>query len=323
MVLSTHRQCDGDGLGAQLALLFALRKAGKQARILNVDGVPRKYHFLGTDRWVDVFEGAHNPLAPTDLALIFDTNDRRLLAPLYSELETKCAKILFVDHHPVLSKGPSPTAGSYVDISAASTGEITFDLIRALGIPLDAEIARALYTSVVFDTQLFRFIRNSPRSHEICAELLHFERHPEDVHRALFANHTIQKIAFLAKALDRIEYFAKGQLAFVKLHDKDLLEHGLDWDESRDVIDMIMNIETLEAAVLFREDGPEQFKLSLRSKGNVEVLSVAEAVGGGGHPYSSGAYLKGSYAELKKIILEKLTTAILNRAGARGSTTQA
>lgn len=322
LVLSTHRQCDGDGLGSQIALFHALRKIGKNVRIINVDATPRKYSFLETASLISVFEKAHEPMADTDLVLIFDTNDLRLLEPLYQTMMDRAKEIAFIDHHPVLINGPQPTKISFIDMGAASTGEITFNLIKSLGIELDAKIARGLYTSIVFDTQLFRFIRASSRSHEICAELLKYEHRPDEIHRHLFANHTIQKVAFLAKALDRIEYFAKGQLAFLKLHDKDLLEHGLDWDESRDVIDLIMNIEALEAAVLFREDGPDRYKLSLRSKGNVEVLSIAEEMGGGGHMFSSGAFLQGPYNDLKKKILDSLTAQIGSLVFTRGSQTQ-
>ena len=322
LVLSTHRQCDGDGVGAQIAFYHSLKKMGKQLRILNVDVVPKKYHFLQTNALIEVFEGAHTPLAPTDLCLIFDTNDSRLLEPLYSVMKTQCKEIAFIDHHPVLTAGPQPTNGSYIDMAAASTGEITYQIIKGLGVELDAEIARGLYTSIVFDTQLFRFIRASSQSHVICAELLKYEKKAEEIHRYLFANYTFQKVAFLAKALGRIEYFAHGQLAFLRLHDKDLLEHGLDWDESRDVIDMIMNIESLEAAVLFREDGPDQYKLSLRSKGMLDVLAIAEEMGGGGHLHSSGAFLQGSYERLKKQVLESLLAQLQQQAYRRGSTSQ-
>jgi phosphoesterase RecJ-like protein len=322
LLLSTHRQCDGDGVGAQVALYHALKKNGKDVRILNIDPVPKKYHFLGTQQLIEVFERAHQPMGPTDLVLIFDTNDSRLVEPLYSVMKQQAKEIAFIDHHPLLKSGPQPTQTSFIDVDAASTGEITFKIVQSLGIPLDEHIARGLYTSIVFDTQLFRYIRASSKSHEIAAELLKHEKQPDVIHRCLFANHTIQKMAFLAKALSRIEYFSQGQLAFLKLHDKDLLEHGLDWDESRDVIDMIMNIESLEAAVLFREDGPDQYKLSLRSKGNIEVLKVAESLGGGGHLFSAGAFLQGPFDQLKKHVLDRLTQQLHDRAYPRGSKTQ-
>jgi phosphoesterase RecJ-like protein len=312
IVLSTHRQGDGDGLGAQLAFFHALKKIGKRVRVLNVDLTPRRYQFLGTDAFIQAFETEHEPLGQTDLALIFDTNDHRLVEPLFPELQKQCKRVVFIDHHPALLQGPQPTVGSYINTKAASTGELVYQLIRMLGIELDANICRALYTSLVFDTQLFRYVRNSATSHIMAADILRFEKAPEDIHRYLFGNYTHRKVAFLAKALGEIEYFAEAKIACLRLRAKDLLDHELELDESRDVIDLIMNIESLEAAVLFREDGPGVYKLSLRSKGRFEVLGTAERVGGGGHAFSSGAYLTGDYDELKDTVVADLLAILAN-----------
>ncbi|MCB0394232.1 MAG: DHH family phosphoesterase, partial [Bdellovibrionales bacterium] len=232
---------------------------------------------------------------------------KRMLDPLFNELDDKCGEILFIDHHPPLQAGPKPTPNSYINTKAASTGEIAFNLIKELGIELDKKMARALYTSIVFDTQMFRFIRGSVESHKIAAELLKYEKDPAEVHQKLFGSHTIQKVTFLSKALGQIEYFAGGKLAFLKIRDKDLLDHALQLDEARDVIDMIMNIDSLEAAILFREDGVNYYKISLRSKGVINVLDAAESLGGGGHLYAAGAFAHGNYEELK----EKIVNTIL------------
>jgi phosphoesterase RecJ-like protein len=306
IILSTHKQCDGDGLGALLALYHGLRKSGKKVRVMLVDAVPKKYAFLQPERHLEVFEGPHAPIEPTDLTLIFDTNDRRLVEPLYSTLQNACREIFFVDHHPVLNQGPEPTAGSYVETRAASTGEISFFILKGLGIRLDPRIAEALYTSIAFDTQLIKFVRNSVNSHLIAAELLTHINNAEQIHRHLFSTHTIDKVAFLAKVLGQIEYFGSGQVAILKLHAKDLRDHNLDMDDSRDVIDMLMNVNSLQAAALFREDALNEYKLSLRSKGKVEVLGVAEAFQGGGHMFASGAYIRGKYADLKQKIVQLL-----------------
>src|SRR5690606_37632467 len=111
-----------------------------------------------------------------------------------------------------------PTTGSFVDVRSASTGEISFFIIKSLGIDLDENIARALYTSICFDTQLFKFIRSSPTSHLISAELLSYVDNTEEIHRALFSTHSIEKVAFLSKVLGEIEYFGDGQVAILKLH---------------------------------------------------------------------------------------------------------
>ncbi|MBX2996854.1 MAG: DHH family phosphoesterase [Bdellovibrionaceae bacterium] len=311
LLLTTHRQCDGDGLGAELALGFALRKLGKTVHIVNVDATPKKYRFLKPDNWIQYYEDNQTLPESVDLALIFDTNDERLIEPMWPHLERISKAIAFVDHHPVLQQGPAPTRESVIDVRAASTGELAHRIIKELQIPLDREIARCLYTSITFDTQLYRFIRNSPNSHRIAAELLEFDIDPEEIHRHLFGGQTVQKMAFLARALGQIEYFADGRLALLKLQDRDLFHYNLEPDESRDVIDMVMTIESLEAAALFREEAPGQYRLSLRSKGEIEVLSVAESLGGGGHVHAAGASIRGPYEKIKDQVVRDMTQKLL------------
>jgi len=314
IILSTHRQCDGDGLGSELALYHALKKMQKNVRIINVDATAKKYHFLEVGRYIEVYEHQKEQqirkIEKTDLVLIFDTNDSRLLEPLYSEFKAQAEMILFIDHHPLLLQGPQPTSGSFINTLAASTGEITYELIKTLGVEMDTQIARALYTSIAFDTQLFRFMRNSSHSHLIAAELLKYNIQVEDIHLKLFGNYTVQKMKFLAHALNQIEYFSEGRLAILKLQAKDLSQFSIDNDESNDVIDLLMNIESLHAAALLREEGYQKFKLSLRSKGHFDVLNIAESFGGGGHLFSSGAYLTGAYEDIKPALVKALVQAV-------------
>lgn len=313
IILTTHKQCDGDGLGAMMALYYGLKKVGKKVRVIAVDEVPKKYHFLNPELHIEVFEKNIPPIQKSDLALIFDTNDKRLVAPLFEKLEENCGVILFVDHHPILNEGPEPTENSYIETQAASTGEIAFFILKGLNLHFDESIARALYTSIIFDTQLYRFVRNSPNSHLIAAELLTYIHNAEEIHRYLFATHTKEKISFLALAFSQIEYFAHNQIAVLKLRRDDILKHNLDMDDSRDVIDMIMNINSLQAAALFREDATQEYKMSLRSKGQIEVLGIAEEFQGGGHMFASGATIKGNYDQVKNRVVELLHNRLKNR----------
>jgi phosphoesterase RecJ-like protein len=318
VILTTHKQCDGDGLGAMLALYHGLRKTGKKVRALLVDPVPKKYFFLEPERHLEVFEGPHAAIEDTDLTLVFDTNDRRLVDPLFTALQPHCREILFVDHHPVLNQGPEPTPGSFIDTRAASTGEISYFIIKGLGIRLDERIAQALYTSIAFDTQLFKFVKNSVNSHLMAAELLMHINNAEEIHRHLFSTHTIEKVAFLAKVLGQIEYFGNGQVAVLKLSAATLLAHKLDMDDSRDVIDMLMNVNTLQAAALFREDAKNEYKMSLRSKGRIEVLGVAEAFQGGGHMFAAGALIRGDYKDIQQKVVQLLLDRLDSSHESRG-----
>jgi len=306
ILLTTHRQCDGDGLGSELGLFYALQKMGKTVRILNVDKTPKKYSFLGSEKHIQFFDSQYDKIESTDLALIFDTNDRRLVEPLYHKIEEQCSSIIFIDHHPILQSGPAPTKNSFIDRSAASTGELTFRLIKELEVPLDEDIARSLYTSLVFDTQLFRYVRSSPRSHEIAAELLKFPIEPEKIHRHLFGNFTSKKMRFIAEVMQDLELYYEDRFAMLVVKSSHLKKLDLDVDDTRDLIDMLMNIESLEAAAVFREDSENCYKLSLRSKGQFSVTSLAESLGGGGHAFASGATLEGDIQNFRKTIIDSV-----------------
>lgn len=318
ILLTTHRHCDGDGLGAELGLHRCLKMAGKESMVVNLDKTPKKYRFLNPDQHIQYYDD--NTMLPwvPDLVLVFDTNDHRLIEPLFTNLSRQSVPFAFIDHHPILKKGPSPDEGSWINTDAASTGEMAFDLIKQLNLPLDRESARCLYTSITFDTQLYRFVRNSPRSHLIAAELLGHDIDPEEVHRYLFGNQTVQKMSFLAKALNEIEYHMDGTLAMLKLREGDISKHKLESDEVRDIIDMIMNIETLQAAIIVKEEPNGDLKVSLRSKGLVEVLSVAESVGGGGHKFASGATVKSKDYELLRSNLLTSISKLLRAAQKTG-----
>jgi bifunctional oligoribonuclease and PAP phosphatase NrnA len=305
VILSTHTQPDGDGLGSQMALFHALKKHGKQVRVINVDDTPRKYDFLDGNRVIETISHLKSPIEPTDLALVFDTNDPQLLPNLWTELNAKCKKVVFIDHHPVLEKHPLNKEDHLIDVEASSTGQMVFSLIKALQIPFDRQIALPLYTSIVFDTNYFRYIRGSPTPHLIAAELLRHDIEPEKVHRFLFGNHSPDKLKFLSKVLGAVEYEVNGRLACVRVKQSDMNALGLEFDETRDVIDMVMNVESIEAAVLFREDAPDSFKLSFRSKGLFSVNQLAQGLGGGGHAFASGAYLQAPYKEIKSKVLRE------------------
>jgi len=308
VLLTTHKQCDGDGLGAELGIYHALKSIGKKVRVLNVDSTPTKYRFLKPDEHIQYFDGRHDKLEATDLALVFDTNDKRLLSPLYAELEKNCKEILFIDHHPVLKAGPEPTPGSFINTKAASTGEIAFDIVKSLGITLNRDIARALYTSIAFDTQLFRYMRDSYRSHEIAAELLKYEKEPSLIHRQMFGNYTAKKLKYLSKVLSEMEFFYDDRLVFLQIKADELKANGLDPEDTRDLVDMMMNIETIEVGAVIRENNDGTFKVSLRSKGPVEVNSLAESLDGGGHVFSAGASIKSSGSDLKAKIINHFKT---------------
>lgn len=302
IILTTHRECDGDGLGSELALFYALKKLGKNVTIVHVDKLPNRYsNFLDKTLFELYTQGGIN--SEVDLCLIFDTNDERLIEPLYSDLKNYCQNIIFLDHHPLLKTGPLP-GKAFIDTSAASTGEITYFLIKDLKIPIDQNIAESLYMSIVFDTQLFRYVRRSIISHQIALELIPHIPSPESIHRHLFGGQTPQKVRFISKSLSSIEYFLDNKVATLLINTKDIQDFGLTSEDTRDVIDKVLDIDCIEVAALFREESNNKYKISFRSKTTIDVLEVSEFFGGGGHHHASGANVSGDFENIRNQIIE-------------------
>ena len=305
ILLTTHKRCDGDGLSACLALYHALKKINKKVRIITVDIPSEKYSFLGTKKYLESFDQKHQKIEGIDLAVILDTNDKRIVEPLFNELEKKAKYIIFVDHHPLLRKANPLPHGSFINSQAGSTGEIVYEIIKRLGIRLDTNIARALYTSIAFDTQIFRYIKNSSASYAICVDLLEHEKNPEEIHNHLFTNGSVKKIPFLSQALNKTEIFANGTLALIRINQDDLAKHELSFENSYDLIDILMGVKQIQCVILFQElSKNKKFKISMRSKGSLEVLSIAEALNGGGHLYAAGVTLIDKYENIRQSILD-------------------
>lgn len=309
ILLTTHRDADGDGLGAEMALYHALKKINKTVSIYHVDPLPKKYEALINKNVITVYN--KNSVIPKfDLAMVFDTNDERLTEPLFSALMEQKTDVIFIDHHPMLKSGPTPKR-YFIDQKAASTGEVTYQIIKSLDIAMDADIAHALYTSIVFDTQLFRYIRSSTLSHEIVVQILSHIKNPELVHRKLFGGQTPEKMELLSRALGRMKYYHQNKIAVILILNQDLAQLNLTAEDTRDVVDKIIDIDVVEVAVLFREDVNRKFKISFRSKKNIDVLGISEKFGGGGHHHASGAYVEGVFEDLNKQVIDFLDDLLI------------
>ncbi len=329
--LTTHPQADGDGLACEAAMWLTLEKLGKSVKIMNFEPPGPKYRFLfeaghlGKPKSlkVQVFDADLDP-APPDLIVLFDTNDFRLLEPMIRWREGLKASgteipILIVDHH---QGAIPPDALAWVDRQAASSGEVLLAIIEQLlaaeGKQIDEAIASSLYTSLVFDTQNFRYIRSSPSSHKMAAALLPLISEPEKVHEALFANLTPMKLGFLAAALSALRIEAEGTLAVVILT-RDLFQrYQAEANDSGDVVDMALNVSSVKVALLLRQETDDTWKISLRSKKGFSVLETAQNFGGGGHINAAGATVKSADSHsLETKIKPLLITEIRHKMGAR------
>ena len=303
LILTTHKMCDGDGLGSMLGMYHALRKIGKSVRAVSVDQVSSKYQFLSPEKHIQNFSKDNIVLKPTDMALIFDTNDCRRIQPFYEELQKHTNDIIYIDHHPILTKGPKPTAQSIVDISSASTGEICYFLLKQMGVKMDTAIATPLYTSIVFDTQRFQFIKNSANSHTICADLLKYVKNHQTIYTWLFGFNSRQKINLFCQVMKQTEYFYQDRVAIMEIKEQELKKNKLSIEDACDFLDTTLQVRSTLLSILIVQRAKNRYKLSFRSKSR-DVSKLAEIFGGGGHKTSSGASLVNYLKDPKKEILK-------------------
>lgn len=292
IILTTHINSDGDGLGSEVAMCLALKKINKNAQIIHNDKAAGRYLFLfdHLEVWQIEDPRSQNFIEKADLALIFDTHDEKLCRPLFTALESKLIPTLYIDHH-VPSYTPSNHTFFHIDENATCTGEMVFEILNELGIDLDQEIAQALYASLMFDTQCFKFIRQSTKPFQLAQKLLAYNVDHTLIQKKLFENWSVNKINFLAHLITQVEYLKNQQVAVLRIHKKDLNQFHLEQDQANDVIDFFMNIQSLQIAVVVREFGKDFYKLSFRSRSDFSILPWAQAFGGGGHLSSAGAWV--------------------------------
>lgn len=296
IMLVAHIQPDGDTLGSCFALKFMLEKLGKDAYICCDGDMPSRYQeLLPTNMLL-------NPLhvkEAADLAIAVDCADSARLG--------KCLKLFRnakttanIDHH--------VTNDSYAQINhvaeASSVGEIIFELMRFCSIEPDERTAQYLYIAMSTDTGNFTYSNTNRKCLSYVSEMVElFDlRNTADV---LFRRRSLIATQLIGRALSRLEVYEGGRIAFVTLLESDMKELGAHSSDCESIVDFAREIEETQAAVFFREL-PHGVKISFRSKGGIDVGTIAALFGGGGHASASGCQTSGKLDEVKKSVLEKL-----------------
>lgn len=298
-VLTTHKNCDADGLGSILAFHHVLTNLGKKVQSLTVDGIAKRYDFMNYQNFVSVYQKGQ--VQPADLALIFDTNDSRLVEPLYSELKQKTKKQIFIDHHSPLSF--EENMDMFLDKNAASTGELCYTLFEEMKVPMTRKIARALYISIIFDTGMFRSSKNLSGAFYTCSKLCD-QVDVNQIYEELFCRYDQTAWGGVVHLLNRVQYNQEQTVAFIECDYESFKKLGVSVFHILDALDLVMKQKSVLVGFVSVEKNPGQYKLSFRSKQSVSISKLAEELGGGGHEHSAGATVK-EYSKEKILNLIK------------------
>lgn len=301
--MSTHRDPDGDGVGAILALSIALNAIGRKIDIVLPDDCPPRLKFLDPDGWLRTLPKDSTDLGcgSPDLALIIDTHQWDLLGHIGNLVKSAKIPTLFLDHHPVRDNDRTDIYG---DDCISSTGELVYHLLRDhLDLPIDKRIAECIYASIAFDTHSFRYIRNSPSPHLVAADLLSRGVDANRVYRHLFASNPVGKIRLMGRLMASVNIEEQEKLAWAGLPLAWINEYNVCEDDIKDAVNCLLEIDGVEVAVLLKQTDHDTVKVSFRSKGLIKIHGMAQRLGGGGHPFASGATLTGDLDSLSERVL--------------------
>lgn len=303
VVLTTHVNPDGDGLGSEVALVHLLRGVGADPVVANPTLTPPRFGFLFRDLpGVDHSPEAVKAVRAADLILVVDIADSGRLGMLAGPVVERGVLVACVDHH--VSPGTLPRGPRYVDPSASATGELVCEIALANGWRLTPEAARALYVAILTDTGGFRFSNTRPRTLRVAAELLDTGIDPEGIYTDVYANAPEGRHRLLAEALQTLVVEPEAGLAWVTVPPGAVERHGVTVDDLDGVVEFPRSIAGVRMALLFREMSQRRVKVSLRSVGDVDVAAFAKPYGGGGHVHAAGLAVEGTLPEVQTRILE-------------------
>jgi len=307
IVLITHQNPDGDGIGSQLALFHALEGLGKKVSMHNLDGVPRIYRFLagaekvGKGSWLSTHAGG-------DLIISLDCGSLRRLGMPDSFFAG--ASLVNIDHHRS-NEGFGDVC--CVDHRYCATGAMIYDLLLALGIPLNRDIAAPLYTAILTDTGSFRLSSCTADVYRLAANLVEAGADPWFICRHVYEGMSLASLRLLGACLETLELHDKGCSAWIIVTEAMYEQTGSDVEDTEGLIDYARSIDGVEIAVFIRADVIRKncWKVSFRGKTYANVGDLAARLGGGGHPHAAGCLLHGSLDE----VYERLRPAVSDALG--------
>lgn len=312
ILISAHKSPDGDALGSELGLMLALEKLNKTVTVHNLDPVPEMYRFLPQNDRIKI--GKPTP-GRYDAYIVLDADPPR--TGIF-EKSYPADILINIDHH---ITNPLEWPLTWLDPDASACGEMVYWLIRELGVPLDPDIALCLYTAIFTDTGSFRYSNTSPQSMRIAAALLEIGVDPWLVTENVYESVAFRKLKLLGIILAHMDRSSDGRVSWVVVTDEFYHQTGTTAEDTDNFVNIVRSVKGVEVAVLFRQTAKTQYKISMRSKGRVDLSGLAQSFGGGGHKNAAGGVIEGTLEEVKKRVIgdvERLVAAHLGTGGAVG-----
>jgi phosphoesterase RecJ-like protein len=302
-VISSHSRPDGDSIGSQLAMAFALRALGKDVTVVNLDSAAPQFMAFPGVRDIRIAPTAEGDF---DAAIVMECSD-------YARTGVGGLDRYFtinIDHHPG-NTGYGQI--NWFDPSAAACAEMVFDVVQALGVPVSIEIATHIYIAILTDTGSFHFSNLSPRTFEICRQLLEAGVDPVRIARQVYDSASLGRLKLCGAIMTRMDVDASGRIAVLYVDRAMANAAAATYEDTEGVINQPLTVKEMQAVIFFKQTEGDEYRVSLRSKGDVDIGAVAKTFGGGGHKNAAGCTVKGSLDELRKTLVDHVARAINGR----------
>lgn len=305
-LVAAHLNPDGDAIGSSLALALAMEKMGKDVVVYNRDATPFQFAGMASaERIVNTLESE----APFDAAFVLDCSELERVGAGFLDMVTTEVWVN-IDHHLT-----NKTFADYsvIDSNACSTGYLVYQLLKELDVEIDLDMAENIYTTILFDTGSFHYSNATSEAFSAAGDMVALGVSPWSVANKVFENQPQGRIQLLSHVLNTLKVERGGKIASVLVTQEMMKETGTGPDSTDGFVNYPRSIEGVEVAFLIRETGSDEYKISYRSKGTVNVAEAAQTFGGGGHRNAAGYVINGDIAIVSAKAVDALK-AVMEKA---------
>jgi phosphoesterase RecJ-like protein len=295
-----HENPDGDAIGSTLGLANALREMGKEVVALNVDGVPQIMQFLPGSAQIVTTLPENKQF---DVAFVLDSGD---LVRAGVPVRDRCDTLINIDHHPHSEFGDI----CYLDVEASATAVLIDRILRKCDYQMSLEAAKPLYLGILSDTGSFRYSSANPEAFTVAGRLVEMGIDPWEIASCLYESLAPERMKLLGLVLPTLEISECGRYASVAMTEEILKESGASEEHTDGFVNYPRAIRGVEVALFFRQIAADAYKISFRSRGNIDVGAMARELGGGGHHNAAGAKVTGSLEEVRATVSRLLDRLI-------------
>ncbi len=309
-LIACHYNPDADTIGSALALYQGLRQLDKVCAVLSKDGVPRDCDFMPFTNVVVDFKGLEIlPFSPEHLIIVDSNSPKRVSQDRSHQEHLALLPTIVIDHHEINERYGDI---QWIEPDTASTTMLIYRLLKAMGVEINKDIALCLYAGLCIDTGNFRHDNTTSDALRVAAELVKVGVSPTKVYRALFESWSKEKFRLFKEALQGID--EKDGIAIMTVTREMLARHGCSDEDAGNFVDFPKRSVYIKVSALMRETPDGKYRVSLRSKGAVNVAQVATLYGGGGHKNAAGCTIEGEPVAIKNELFLRLSEVIKEAA---------